>query len=725
MKPRPVNYRLDRPRSDRPVTAWSSGVLHGQLVEWDDAERVAIVQLDPDDEESRIEIANVMPGTYSPGATVAIQRSADGRPTTLLPPTDVGVEVFQIGPPPDHAGTPLGQRLQGIESQQAAAGQHVSQLQLDLQQATQDLAHAREDLLAKLATAQAAITDAEQAAETAQGMAANAAQESNQARAAAQTATGTAQQAVSAANRASSVATQASTQATEAKQTAAAARDTADTALDEATNGTVPTGRIVPGGHLLTGARHLAPGSITLRELLVTEQLAAALGNFLKVTTQMLVAGSARITADLLADEIRLATRLIAGDPAGTHAVLDSSGLRVKRALPTGGTSEVVRLGVSGSSDHLGVVDAHGNLLAAIDDRGRVTSQALAVAGSASVESLEVGGTDILDVIDSRVTCQIARISKSGNHWYVAGQPKAAGARLAIFEFSVVNPFDHTLNLLILPPVLTVYVHRAGRVDVSWWATNNGATPAAADDFRGASATAWGSGDVAVPLPPLPTGLEPGRTLRVRCVVSATAPWDLSRNQVVTSAMYSLGTPSVPHGATGTVLNVAAGSVAPAKRRHVKEYSGTWGASFALNGAPAPAMDPKAVQGHYPGAPQRMGMVGFQPMTSDLSGADIEKVELYLYTPHWYYSSGGSAGVGFHGHLAKPGWWSGTHASLVREGIPKPGGVWVTLPSWTHDHWKTGSYRGITLRAPGDSTDPKYYGYADYTRCRLRVTYLK
>ncbi|MDO4792501.1 MAG: hypothetical protein Q3999_08475, partial [Buchananella hordeovulneris] len=415
----------------------------------------------------------------------------------------------------------------------------------------------------------------------------------------------------------------------------------------------------------------------------------------------------------------------IAGDPAGTHAVLDPTGLRVKRALPTGGTSEVVRMGVSGSSDYLGVVAADGDLLAAIDDTGRVTAQALAVAGAASVESLEVGGVGLTDVIDSRVTCQIARIVKSGTHWYVAGHPKAAGSKLQIFEFSITNPFDYTLNLLVVPPTLTVYVTRAGRVDTSWWVTDTGATPTAANDFQGASATAWGAGDVCVTLPPLPTGIEPGRTFRVRCVVSATVPWDLSRNQAVRSALLSLGTPSVPYGARGEVLNVSSGgAVTPAKKRHVREYTGTWGASYALGGSSAPAMDPKAVQG-YGGGPQRMGMLGFQSMTGDLAGADIEKIEIYIYFPHWWYAAGGTAGIGFHGQLYKPSQWSGTHASVVREGVPKPGGVWVTLPSWTHDHWKNGSYRGLTLRAPGDSTDRRYYGYADHTRSKIRVTYLK
>ena len=683
MRPRHVNYRLDRAaQASRPVTPWRTGTLSGQFVEYDAAVGVAVVQLDPDDDESRLELRDVTPGLYAPGADVTVTRAADGRPAALLPPVELpaGVEPIEVGPPPDTPGTALAQRLDTLGSTTRDLEQARQELDAAQQQLARELAQAEQQLTQDLGRVDGQYTVSDQAPHTHHG-------------------TG--------------------------KPVGAM--------WEHRSNSGQIIGRYVWTGVVWAAAplhgAAIANSSVTADKIVASRELWARVANFAAVTTQMLTAGHARITAELLAERIRLATQIIAGDPEGTHTVLDPTGLRVKRQVAPGQVAEVVRLGVSDTADYLGVVDASGRLLASIDDSGRVASQSLAVAGQANVESLVVDSRTLEEIIDSRLPRLIARVDKLGTFWYSSGQNKTPNTPYPLFEFSVTNPFDKALAVMVEPPTLTVYATGVGRISAAWWATANGSTPTAANTFEGVSQNAAVKGDVAITLPHLATNIGPGVTWRIRCVVTGTVAWNLSRNETVRSYLVSLGVDDTDYGGRSELLSPGTGGAPlpppPVRRRYTKDYTGTWGGSYALpDGRAAPAMDPMAVQG-YGGGPQRMGMIGFQSMTADLSGAVIEKVEVYLYYQHWWNNSGGTASIGYHDKTSKPAWWSGTHASITKGGVPRASGVWITLPSSTHEHWKSGRYRGITVRAPGDTTDRAYYGYVDPARCRIRVTYLK
>jgi hypothetical protein len=172
-------------------------------------------------------------------------------------------------------------------------------------------------------------------------------------------------------------------------------------------------------------------------------------------------------------------------------------------------------------------------------------------------------------------------------------------------------------------------------------------------------------------------------------------------------------------------LVAASGTSTPSAVKRTKTVSGSWGRSFKIDGTTASGtLQNKAVQG-YGGGSFRMSMIGFPSIISDLSGATVNKIEVYVYFEHWWNNSGGTASIGYHGATSAPSTWNGSYANLQRSGIPKPGGVWITLPSSTYASWKSGAYRGITLRAPGDSTASTYYGYANPGACKLRYTYTK
>jgi hypothetical protein len=58
-------------------------------------------------------------------------------------------------------------------------------------------------------------------------------------------------------------------------------------------------------------------------------------------------------------------------------------------------------------------------------------------------------------------------------------------------------------------------------------------------------------------------------------------------------------------------------------------------------------------------------------------------------------------------------------------GWPKPGGLWVTLPSSLYAGFKSGTYRGFGF-GPSGGTNLLYYGrFNGGTGAKIRVTYTK
>lgn len=102
-----------------------------------------------------------------------------------------------------------------------------------------------------------------------------------------------------------------------------------------------------------TGAVLIEDGAITTPKLNVTEEMSAAIGKFLKVTTDQLVAGSAKIAGELIADE--LTGKTLTGGTIQTVAAanrgvkIDSNGLHAWDASGT----ELIRLSNDAGSNIL------------------------------------------------------------------------------------------------------------------------------------------------------------------------------------------------------------------------------------------------------------------------------------------------------------------------------------------------------------------------------------
>lgn len=166
-----------------------------------------------------------------------------------------------------------------------------------------------------------------------------------------------------------------------------------------------------------------------------------------------------------------------------------------------------------------------------------------------------------------------------------------------------------------------------------------------------------------------------------------------------------------------------------------KTYSATWTQSYTGGGAQRPDSGGKAYQGYtsyWPGGGTQRSLIGFDDATirSDIAGATIQSIDVFLYFEHWNNGSGGSAGIGTHGNAAAPASFTGSTAILKQEGSWARGeGRWVRLPSSEHARFQSGGARGISLQAP--STSALHYGIASGAgasssrRPKIRIKYKK
>ena len=126
------------------------------------------------------------------------------------------------------------------------------------------------------------------------------------------------------------------------------------------------------------------------------------------------------------------------------------------------------------------------------------------------------------------------------------------------------------------------------------------------------------------------------------------------------------------------------------------------------------------------------GMIGFDDgnIRWMLSGARIDKVEVYLYSEHWAYQNGGQAVIGTHNHRGgRPGRFSEANHGVARARYTtRKQGQWITLPNWVGDNFKNNLLSGITVKADGTNI----FQYGVFARARdgwkapkLRITYTK
>jgi hypothetical protein len=165
--------------------------------------------------------------------------------------------------------------------------------------------------------------------------------------------------------------------------------------------------------------------------------------------------------------------------------------------------------------------------------------------------------------------------------------------------------------------------------------------------------------------------------------------------------------PEVPYGD----FNLGTGT--PALQTYVKTYAANWSETFQSDGDGRNISE--MYQGYYSGTNgNQYSLCGmpYSTIQTDLSGATVKKVRLYLNNNHFYNNSGGTAIVGTHTYTSEPSSASLSNVSenLASFSFAKGEAKWVTLPNSIGTAFKGGTARGIAL-GPGPSTSATYYGY--------------
>ena len=159
---------------------------------------------------------------------------------------------------------------------------------------------------------------------------------------------------------------------------------------------------------------------------------------------------------------------------------------------------------------------------------------------------------------------------------------------------------------------------------------------------------------------------------------------------------------------------------APTKRRYTKTYNSTSFHTYDNNGNET--SDADVVQGLYAGGPSRLRRRGgwkFPSFTNDLSGAKVEKVEMYVYMNHSYYTAGATVNVATHNGNV------GNSLSSFRQitGWKRNTGKWITLPSSMYNGFKNGTYKGVGVISTNSYAEQ--YARFNGSGAKIRVTYVK
>jgi hypothetical protein len=425
------------------------------------------------------------------------------------------------------------------------------------------------------------------------------------------------------------------------------------------------------------------------------------------------------ITADHLAALIVLASTIVAGDPAGEHTQLDASGLAAYADDPVDGIpNEIARFGGYTS----GRDPATGEITWSINEQGFAGLAGLAVADP----DPSFGGLSLDDRDWSRP-------------WGVVGY----GVVPAINDWA---PSTST-EIGILEIAFTLKAGRAYRLH-----TNGIQLSATAGDvgFIGFRQTQDGSTpSVSSPLflqhmfAPLRADWAGMREINFFTQGSSTPGNDLPVRILMTYGAFNGSTVRFsrftqtqlwvedigPRPENIGVLSTGGGSETASVTTKTTTWAASWSRSWKEN-LTTVSHENELYQGYSQGYDShgiQKSACGFPDMTSELSGASIGKVELYLYAEHWWYKAGGTARIGWHGSLNLPASHPG-HNNVFDIKFARNEGKWLDITSWAKTHGiQSGALRGIALGY--HTTSAEYYGrvsgHLDSTKPLMRVTYTK
>ena len=458
--------------------------------------------------------------------------------------------------------------------------------------------------------------------------------------------------------------------------------------------------------------------------------------------------------------ELAAGVRIIAGPETGTHAEVTATGFYAYVEDPVDGIpNEAVRIGTDG--DTIGIIDpATGATLASISQDGVVSAQ----SGS-FLNDIEVQGEDLVgNFLD--ISPGLQSPFRGGVLTSLPGGLVQWGA-----QYTASSPTDNTTGVGIFEILVPMYRGRMYKFMTNALRVRSTVANAGVE-IRGYRTTGTANDPEAIPAAPtvndqmlfrVPVtnvdqtageGILLQKIQAINAVLDdpAQLPGTFAYNQRVLLAIARVtGSGNVwvdgstldpiefwvedigPYSDNAGQASDGGGGLTgtpkpPPSTATPKTYSKTFysTSSATYQGGGSKRSDTSdVVQGYNSYNGDGKGLWIFPSMTSYLSGATVNKVEVYAYANHWYYNSGGTALIKVHGYSAAPASSPAMTTAISSANWPKPGGRWVTLPSSLYAGFKSGTYKGFGV-GPAGSTNLLYYGrFNGGTGARIRVTYTK
>ncbi len=451
------------------------------------------------------------------------------------------------------------------------------------------------------------------------------------------------------------------------------------------------------------------------------------------------------VTGSLFQALMVLTTAVVAGDPAGDHARMTPTGFRVYTMdLVDGIPNEATRIG-SDTNDYITVTDQDGRTRASIADDGsstfsRVVTQELAVAGA-----------DIVNLLAEKSEGLVGRFATTLTTWI---EP-------IVSEYGVME---------VVAPCIA---GRAYLISFTYVFLSRNA----GDEIRYRVRASWNSNSSLQTQPGRPTitshelnrgyhsGEQAGRFYRhtdsfifypgvQTAGTTITPPTSMYRflltaekgavgpNAVTTGTISIVGTPieatvqdlgpaglgvggAVTAGG-GTLSNGTAGaSPTGVQQGYYVDLGWAGRASWRGNGTlrtdttdVIQGWDPTGVSG------DQTGMFWFN--LPNITGT-VTRVDLYLYSSHWYYVAGGTAIINISDQRGTGAGYAKLRGDWHVPGYVRAGAKTVTVPADWFPFFRgttltNGNGRAMAISlGNSDGTDGRFYGR--FTDCRLRVWY--
>lgn len=437
----------------------------------------------------------------------------------------------------------------------------------------------------------------------------------------------------------------------------------------------------------------------------------------------------------LTSGTIAAGQKISAGPLLGTHAEMTDTGFRVYSEDPVDNIpNEVVRMGTD-TNDFIGVVGANGDLLASIDDTGRVS------ASEVNTDRIYLAGRNLAtDLAANHKVVGRFRGQLGFNQPKVYVEPYGIAEVGAALVAGRTYRIDYRFGYWPETGGDEFLVHMIYSMGAAGDTTTEAPAIVAKTAVDNSSIGKWYTTQSITNRLTEVQGLgtfTPTRTTRYRIgialqrtSVGSTFGTATIANQIVELIVTDLG-PATPMsgGMTnmgGTLLNPPAPPPPPpasVTQSYYVDLAPAGRASYNGSGQLMTWVGNDVYQGYHSSNGDTSGQFYFN--LPNITGT-IDGVTVWAYFRHWYYNSGGTVRFGmtdqraqFTRHSFQPIYES--------TGWPKPGGREVFLPAqwWpyfrgTNNFALNGRATVITL-GPGGGTNPLFYGVC--TDMRLRIAY--